>query len=328
MFAMVTSRVISFLLFVVSLNGVQAQSSTPYTDAATGISFQRFTSSISSYSFSLALPEDSSSDFIGQISATTAGWAGVSLRTSMRNSLLVAAWSNGESIVSSLRTTAAYSSPGIYTGAAKIKPIEKGISVNSTGFKYTFLCENCIIDGMAFNASLDRGTLGWARSTDAVTTPSSPSSGLTFHNGGFGGFGVDLAGARSAEFASWAALAREGNTTIPSPPDTNNGTTPRPDNNTTVPISNSTYDYIVVGGGASGLVVSERLAETGKSVLVLERGGPSYYSSGGDLLVPWNETLTIYDIPGFFNALAGWPGNNAYCIDVPGRAGCILGGGK
>ncbi|KAJ4357109.1 hypothetical protein N0V95_002765 [Ascochyta clinopodiicola] len=99
--------------------------------------------------------------------------------------------------------------------------------------------------------------------------------------------------------------------------------------NYTVPVHNSTYDYIVVGGGASGLVVSERLAETGKSVLVLERGGPSLYSSGGDLLTPWNDTLTIYDVPGLFQALMTWPGNDGYCTDVPENAwaGCILGGG-
>ncbi|KAF9690601.1 hypothetical protein EKO04_011342 [Ascochyta lentis] len=103
---------------------------------------------------------------------------------------------------------------------------------------------------------------------------------------------------------------------------------PNPGNDT-VPAPNSTYDYIVVGGGASGLVVSERLAETGKSVLVLERGGPSLFSSGGNLLAPWNDTLTIYDVPGLFYALNGWPGNDGYCTDVPDGAwaGCILGGG-
>ncbi|KAJ8706161.1 hypothetical protein PYW07_010938 [Mythimna separata] len=37
---------------------------------------------------------------------------------------------------------------------------------------------------------------------------------------------------------------------------------------------NATYDYIVVGGGSAGCVVSRRLAEDKKdSVLVLEEGG-------------------------------------------------------
>lgn len=94
-------------------------------------------------------------------------------------------------------------------------------------------------------------------------------------------------------------------------------------------ISDSTYDYIVVGGGASGLIVSARLAETGKSVLVLERGGPSFYSSGGDLLTSWNDTLTIYDVPGLFRQFQAVPGADVSCTDVPAGAyaGCVLGGG-
>src|SRR5690242_4671178 len=58
----------------------------------------------------------------------------------------------------------------------------------------------------------------------------------------------------------------------------------------TIPVSDSTYDYIVVGGGASGLIVSERLAETGKSILVLEWGAPSLFSSGGTALTSGNNT--------------------------------------
>lgn len=99
--------------------------------------------------------------------------------------------------------------------------------------------------------------------------------------------------------------------------------------NHTIPIANSTYDYIVVGGGASGLVVSERLAETGKSVLVLERGGPSLFSSGGDALTSWNQSLTVYDVPALFLLLPSWPEIYSPCTDVPAgaAAGCILGGG-
>ncbi|KAH6639582.1 cellobiose dehydrogenase [Boeremia exigua] len=99
--------------------------------------------------------------------------------------------------------------------------------------------------------------------------------------------------------------------------------------NDTVPIWNSSYDYIVVGGGASGLIVSERLAETGKSVLVLERGGPSLFSSGGELFTSWNRTLTLYDVPGIFYTMATRTETLKLCTDVPqgAIAGCILGGG-
>ncbi|KAF3003121.1 hypothetical protein E8E13_008377 [Curvularia kusanoi] len=100
-------------------------------------------------------------------------------------------------------------------------------------------------------------------------------------------------------------------------------------NNNTLPVSNLTYDYIVVGGGASGLVVSARLAETGKTVLVIERGGPSLYSSGGDVLTSWNDTLTIYDVPALYLALFSLQEDNPLCTDVPAGAvaGCVLGGG-
>ena len=75
--------------------------------------------------------------------------------------------------------------------------------------------------------------------------------------------------------------------------------------NATLPVSSSTYDYIVVGAGAAGLVAPERLAQTGKSVLLLERGGPSLYTSGGggSALTPWNDTLTVYDVPALFMSL-------------------------
>ncbi|KAF2083571.1 GMC oxidoreductase [Saccharata proteae CBS 121410] len=38
------------------------------------------------------------------------------------------------------------------------------------------------------------------------------------------------------------------------------------------------YDYIIVGGGAGGLVVANRLSETNATVLVIEAGGSEYYN--------------------------------------------------
>ncbi|CAO2651358.1 Nn.00g039280.m01.CDS01 [Neocucurbitaria sp. VM-36] len=324
---MAASRFFTSLILAAGLAGVCAQSTTSYTDAATGISFQQYTNA-AGFSFGIALPEKSSTDFIGQISASTTGWAAVTLTGSMRNSVLVVAWPTDEDVRGSLRTTTGYSTPDLLGGDAILKPIKDGISVNSTGFTYTFLCEGCIVSGKAFDPTAESGVLGWALSTSAVTSPSDTSTTLQYHDGGFGGFGFDVTGAKSTDFASWAALASEGNATVPTPGG-NNGTTPvTPPTNGTVPISNSTYDYIVVGGGASGLVVSQRLAETGKSVLVLERGGPSFYATGGDAVVPWNDTLTAYEVPALFMSLFSLPGvADSYCSDTPQIAGCVLGGG-
>jgi cellobiose dehydrogenase (acceptor) len=168
-------------------------------------------------------------------------------------------------------------------------------------------------------------------STDAPNTPSSPSTAFSAHTGSGGqGIGVyAFSQARSADYDTWAALASDATPGNGSGP--GNSTTPSnstlPIGNVTAPVSNVTYDYIVVGGGGSGIIAAQRLVETGKSVLLLERGKESYYPSGGDLTVSWNDTVSIYEVPAMYNWLTDVPGNDALCDDTPEMAGCILGGG-
>jgi cellobiose dehydrogenase (acceptor) len=96
--------------------------------------------------------------------------------------------------------------------------------------------------------------------------------------------------------------------------------------------SDSSWDYIIAGAGPAGIIAATRLAEANKKVLLLEYGGPSTFSSGGNFSTTFNansvteQNLTIYDVPGqsspLFSTSAG-----KYCPDVPGSAGCLLGGG-
>ncbi|KAI8155319.1 Cellobiose dehydrogenase [Colletotrichum sp. SAR 10_70] len=302
-----------------------AQQTTAYTDTATEIKFQRYTET-TGFSFGVALPSTVGKDFIGQITAPiTAGYAAVSLGGPMTNKLLVVAWPNGKSVQTSLRKASGYTNPEVVTDSSiTLKPIESGISVNETAFTYTFLCEGCITgDTTSFTGTADTTTFGWAYSTTALTDTTSSSVALNYHGAGFGLFGANLADAKSADYATWAAKASDA---VTSPGTGGNGTTPATPANITTTISNATYDYIVAGGGAAGLIVAERLAESGKSVLLLERGGASLASTGGKATVDWNSTVTQYDVPAMGYYLSSAKETSEYCTDTASMAGCILGG--
>lgn len=62
---------------------------------------------------------------------------------------------------------------------------------------------------------------------------------------------------------------------------------------TNLAIQATPYDYIVVGAGAGGLVVADRLSETGKSVILLERGGPSTGETGGTYVPAWAKGTNV-----------------------------------
>ncbi|EQB53832.1 GMC oxidoreductase [Colletotrichum gloeosporioides Cg-14] len=297
-----------------------------YTDPQTGIDFQRYKPDAYPYSFGIAVPETTGTDFIGQMVvpiSTKGNWGAVSLKGGMLNGLLFVAWADGEDIVTSFRMGSAYSNPDVYTKTeVKATPIANGTFVNSTHFSYTFLCSNCV-DSTATTLAGESPILGWAFSDTSPTTPSDPASALNYHSAGFGQFGLDIASAKSAKFEEWSKYAKEVETT---PVPGNGTTTPVPGNSTTpITTSNSTYDVIVVGGGPAGIIAAERIAESGASVLLIERGPANTVPLGSDLALPWNDTLTPYDIPALGSSMTSLSGISM-CSDTASTAGCLLGG--
>jgi hypothetical protein len=79
-------------------------------------------------------------------------------------------------------------------------------------------------------------------------------------------------------------------------------------------------------GCRCGIIVAERLIEQSLKVILLERGGPSYASTGGNATTSWNTNgLTPYDVSSQ-NSHVFEGGYSHTCPDVPGAAGCLLGG--
>ncbi|KAL1864680.1 hypothetical protein Daus18300_007482 [Diaporthe australafricana] len=307
-----------------------ATTSAAYTDANTGIDFQSYSANGGQFSFGIALPETIESDFIGQLVVpitTTGGWGAVSLAGSMLNHLLLVAWANGDEVVSTFRTASAYANPAVYDATeVSALPIANGTFVNSTHFSFTFLCEGCIVGGTtSFKTTDETPVLGWALSSSDPTTPSDPASELPYHDAGFGLYGVPAASAQSAKFETWASWASAA--TTPTPGSGSNSSVPI-GGNTTAPVpttSNVTYDVIVVGGGPSGIIAAERIAESGSSVLLIERGPANTVALGSDAGLSWNDTLTPYDVPALGSSLSALPGTKI-CSDTASMAGCLLGG--
>ncbi|KAI1878510.1 uncharacterized protein JN550_000692 [Neoarthrinium moseri] len=92
--------------------------------------------------------------------------------------------------------------------------------------------------------------------------------------------------------------------------------------------ANQTYDYIVVGSGAGGIPIADRLSEAGHTVLLIEKGPPSSGRWGGTMKPKWLDgtNLTRFDVPGLSNEIWSDP-KGIVCTDVDQMAGCVLGGG-
>ncbi|KUI55306.1 Cellobiose dehydrogenase [Cytospora mali] len=322
-----TSLVASAALAGLAGTAAAASVASAYTDPNTGIDFQTYFSSSVDYSFGLALPETVESDFIGQLVVPltdSAGWGGVSFGSGMLNHLLLVAWADGDDVVSSFREATAYSNPPVYSNSSvSALPIANGTFVNSTHVSYTFLCKGCILGGSTtFTATAEDAALAYAVASTSPSTISDSTSALTYHDSGFGDFSVVTADAKSSDVATWASWASASTGTGGS-----NSTSPGGGSNSTVipTTSNVTYDVIVVGGGPAGIIAAERLAETGASVLLIERGPANTVALGSKEGLSWNSSLTPYDVPALGSSLVSVSGVKL-CSDTASTAGCLLGG--
>ncbi|EXL58346.1 hypothetical protein FOCG_01889 [Fusarium oxysporum f. sp. radicis-lycopersici 26381] len=313
---------LSSMAGLLGLASAQGLRSSAYTDPKTGIDFQRFVDD--GYSLGIAVPETLGKDLIAQMvfPREKEGWGGISFRGGMVGGLLFVAWPNGDDIVTSFRMANSYANPDVYTNTTvKATPIPDGTFINSTHVSYTFLCEGCVVEKTT-SLTGESPVVGYAWSSIDVDTPSDPESALSYHGAGFGQFGLDIKKAASAKFATWADMAKE---TTPAP---GTGTPGVPGNSTTLPptTSNVTYDVIVVGGGPAGIIAAERLAESGASVLLIERGPANTVALGNAAqALPWNNTLTPYDIPALGSSMTSMSGTK-FCSDTASTAGCLLGG--
>lgn len=276
---------------------------------------------------------------------------GISHESSMTSALLLLSWLDGADVMTSFRYASGYTSPDIYTGNATLTKISQ--SVNATHFEMTYRCESCWSwdqDGVAGSqvpatTSGAAQLIGWAQATQAPTTPGDTDSAIKQHADD-GIFGAVVASARKSAYTSWVSLATATSTAAQATGTSTNssnstgsasasgtgGVTAATATAAACPNENAmastTWDYIIVGAGAGGIPLADRLSEQGASVLLIEKGPPSSGRWGGTMKPDWliGTNLTRFDVPGLDNEI--WKDSEGIaCEDYSVMAGCVLGGG-
>src|SRR6185369_1748175 len=64
-------------------------------------------------------------------------------------------------------------------------------------------------------------------------------------------------------------------------------------------MTDTSYEYVVVGSGPGGGTLAARLAEAGRRVLLLEAGGDPHELGGDDAVASSNRLPADYDVPAF-----------------------------
>ncbi|KAF2465230.1 cellobiose dehydrogenase-like protein [Lindgomyces ingoldianus] len=306
-----------------------------YTHPKTGIKFYRTTvdsaQTSGGFQWGYALPGTAGGTndeyfglLVGALQTGRKGWSGVSHGGGMPNSLLLMAWPEGDNVKTKFVYAGGYVTPDDYTGNATLTQVSH--SINDTHFELVYRCQWC----WAWNQKGAEGSqyptsevqvIGWAQHKDV------PSNPITFHNNGQSQFGAPVASARNAAYSQWVA-SFGGNTTTPTPTPSSTPTPTAPTACVGTPAPTGSYDYIVVGAGAGGIPVADKLSESGKSVLLIEKGPPSSGRYNGTMKPDWLKAtnLTRFDVPGLCNEI--WVDSAGIaCTDIDQMAGCVLGGG-
>ncbi|KAK3494806.1 uncharacterized protein B0T23DRAFT_118243 [Neurospora hispaniola] len=337
-----TSAFLSGLAAVASLLSPAFAQTAPktFTHPDTGIVFNTWSASSSQtkggFTLGMALPSNAlttdATEFIGYLECSSeknganSGWCGVSLRGAMTNNLLITAWPSDGEVYTNLMFATGYAMPKNYAGDAKITQIAS--SVNATHFTLVFRCQNCLSwdqDGVTGGISTSNkgAQLGWVQAFPSPGNPTCPTQiTLSQHDNGMGQWGAAFdSNIANPSYTAWAAKATKTVTGSCSGPTTTSiAATPVP--------TGVSFDYIVVGGGAGGIPVADKLSESGKSVLLIEKGFASTGEHGGTLKPEWlqNTSLTRFDVPGLCNQI--WVDSDGIaCSDTDQMAGCVLGGG-
>lgn len=251
----------------------------------------------------------------------------------MTSSLLLTMWPIDGEILTSFRFATGYVMPDVYTGNATLTQISS--TINTTHYTLIFRCQGCLSwdqDGVSGSVSTSSKfwLIGWAQANPSPGNATCPDEiALVQHDNGQSLFPATLDdSAANTSYASWAALATKTVTTDCSATSTATATTTATATVSSIPVPNATYDYIVVGAGAGGIPIADKLSESGKSVLLIEKGPPSSGRWGGTMKPDWldDTNLTRFDVPGLCNEI--WVDSAGIaCSDTDQMAGCVLGGG-
>ncbi|EAW14611.1 cellobiose dehydrogenase [Aspergillus clavatus NRRL 1] len=318
----------------------QVSAPTAYTDPGTGITFDTWTmpatGTTGGLTFGMALPSDAlttdATEFIGYLQcastkATESGWCGLSFKGSMNGNLLLMAWPYNGTILTSFRWSSGYSMPDVYAGNATLTQISS--TINATHYTLLFRCQDCLAwnhKGTTGAASTKSGqlVLGWAEANASPGNPSCPAKITLAQHDSQSIWAAKLdKNAVSTKYEEWTKLATK---TVPGDcgGDDGGGSAPKP-----VPVpEGAEYDYVVVGSGAGGIVMADRLSRAGHKVLLIEKGPPSSGRWGGTMRPEWLDgtNLTRFDVPGLCNQI--WHDSAGIaCKDTDQMAGCVLGGG-